>query len=464
MAEAASPTRPPGGGRVRTPKTPKTREWSMSQPRAESSDTEGTIEVIESVPAAPQIRRTEINGHLRERIVATKVRALAAKAAGATTNHSSQEKGTHASTQIKTLTDLVNVLSKVVEEQKEIHQKQIGTLTRMHQNQVDALTKMHQNQIETLTKMMTQQIDAFKGEITVITERTGQIHDQLTNIQGPVPSPSYAEIARTPPNSRPSNACTLTPRVTTPSRMGDTLWCTIDASGVREEDKSKVQPGGIRKTIEEEMRSREGNETWQCAAVIRSARNTEHIRIVCRNEAELQMVTEAAHKTVVEGAQIWRNRDYPVKVDGARRAAVVDQEGNVLSGAAEALGKENEVTISRIRWLSRKESGKAYGTMVVYVTKQSEAARLLQDQYFHVGGESGRTRVYEPRYGPEQCFNCQEKGHKAFRCVKPQVCARCAQQGHHHRNCQEAILRCALCDGSHESFSRNCGVLHPPSS
>jgi hypothetical protein len=174
------------------------------------------------------------------------------------------------------------------------------------------------------------------------------------------------------------------------------------------------------------MRSREGNETWQFTAVIRSARNTEHIRIVCRNGAELQIVTEAAHKTVVDSAQTWRNRDYPVKVDGARRAAVVDQGGNVLSGAAEALGKENEVTISRIRWLSRKEPGKAYRTIVVYVTKQSEAARLLQDQYFHVAGESGRTKVYKPRYSPEQCFKCQEIGHKAFRCMKPQVCTRCA--------------------------------------
>lgn len=28
--------------------------------------------------------------------------------------------------------------------------------------------------------------------------------------------------------------------------------------------------------------------------------------------------------------------------------------------------------------------GKAYGSMVVYVTKGSEAMRLLQGQYFHV--------------------------------------------------------------------------------
>lgn len=52
----------------------------MWQSRAESSDMEEIIEVIDSVPAALQIKCTEINSHLRDRIVATKVRALAAKA------------------------------------------------------------------------------------------------------------------------------------------------------------------------------------------------------------------------------------------------------------------------------------------------------------------------------------------------------------------------------------------------
>jgi hypothetical protein len=42
--------------------------------------------------------------------------------------------------------------------------------------------------------------------------------------------------------------------------MTDMLYCTIDMSGVREEDKSKVYPGAIRKAIEEEIRTKEGQE------------------------------------------------------------------------------------------------------------------------------------------------------------------------------------------------------------
>ena len=45
-----------------------------------SSDTEDTIELIETAPAAPQSKRPDLGSHLKERIVATKTRALAAKA------------------------------------------------------------------------------------------------------------------------------------------------------------------------------------------------------------------------------------------------------------------------------------------------------------------------------------------------------------------------------------------------
>jgi DNA anti-recombination protein RmuC len=166
----------------------------MWQSRAGSSDTEQIIEVIDSVPAAPQTKRTEVNAHLRHRIVATKVRALATKAerpAAAATTHSSQDKGTNTSVQIKILTDLVKSLAKAMEDQKQIHQ-----------NQIEALIKMHENQIETITKTVTQQIDTLKGEMAMMAE---QIQTQLSSIQTPSPSPSYAEVARTPPKSWPSS-------------------------------------------------------------------------------------------------------------------------------------------------------------------------------------------------------------------------------------------------------------------
>jgi hypothetical protein len=60
------------------------------------------------------------------------------------------------------------------------------------------------------------------------------------------------------------------------------------------------------------------------------------------------------------------------------------------------------VSIVKTARLSRKDQGKAYGSMGVYVTKGSEAARLLQEQYFHVAEEFAYTGVYEHRVGPTQ--------------------------------------------------------------
>jgi septal ring factor EnvC (AmiA/AmiB activator) len=97
---------------------------------------------------------------------------------------------------------------------------------------------------------------ANKSEMEALkTELAAMIQTQLSNIQVPASaSPSYAAVARTPPNSQPSNLPSFSSRSLTPSTMTDTLYCTIDTSRMNEEDKSKAQPGVIREGIEKEMR------------------------------------------------------------------------------------------------------------------------------------------------------------------------------------------------------------------
>ncbi|RKK10372.1 hypothetical protein BFJ67_g18183 [Fusarium oxysporum f. sp. cepae] len=59
-----------------------------------------------------------------------------------------------------------------------------------------------------------------------------------------------------------------------------------------------------------------------------------------------------------------------------------------------------------MHWLSNKENGKIYGSMVIYVTKASDARRLLDERYFHLAGESASTNVFKRRQGPDQYYNC----------------------------------------------------------
>lgn len=158
--EGAGLTRQSSRERVQTPKA---AEWNKRRSRAMSSDAEDTIEVIETASAAPQSKRPEISSHFRERIVATKVKALTAKAGerpattAAILNQGSHEKTISATTQLKMLTQLVTSLLKAMEEQKQ----------------------EHADQMETLTKTFTQQIDTLKAEVAEMTEK---IQTQLSNI------------------------------------------------------------------------------------------------------------------------------------------------------------------------------------------------------------------------------------------------------------------------------------------
>jgi hypothetical protein len=196
-----------------------------------------------------------------------------------------------------------------------------------------------------------------------------------------------------------------------------------------------------------------------------NARNPSRIMVVCRDEAEHQRIKQAVEKAkLAAGVRVLRDELYPVKVDNVKRTAVLEETGEIRLGAAEAFGQENETTVAKIAWLSRKDVAKAYGSMVVYLTKGADARRILSEGFFHAGGESGYTSAFERRPQPEQCCNCQEIGYKAFECPGRQRCARCAKEGHSHDSCAEEVTKCVPCGGPHESYSRNCPKLYPAQS
>ncbi|KAI7722987.1 hypothetical protein KC353_g41 [Hortaea werneckii] len=135
-----------------------------------------------------------------------------------------------------------------------------------------------------------------KKKVTTIVQQqvTAIVEKQLSSIQpsstqASRPNPSYADLARTPPGSHPSNLRTLSNQ-TTPSTLTDTLYCTVDVSNVEEEKR------------------RRGTGRMRAQSDRRDPRNSGRIRITCRDEEELAGVKS---------------------VDNACRTAVLDENGEL---------------------------------------------------------------------------------------------------------------------------------------
>ncbi|PQE19020.1 reverse transcriptase protein [Rutstroemia sp. NJR-2017a BVV2] len=326
----------------------------------------------------------------------------------------------------------------------------------------------HNKKMEAKLAHMEKELEAVKGECQAVKEELHKTKQEMADgiaalMSGNCsPNPSYAEVARTPPTSQPSNVQTLSSFNTTPSTFTNTLYCTIDTSRVEAEVSDKASAGAIRTMVEKSMRNEQDNATWRCRAVTIDPKNPHRVRIACRDEAEHKTVKQAVEANLVQGARILRDDLYPIRVDSVNRTAVLDETGNIRTGAIEALSEENDTQVAKIAWLSNRVVPKAYGSMVVYLTKGSDARRFLQEGFFYAGGESGYTKTFERRDRPNRCYNCQEiTSHKAYQCTKTQVCGRCAKEGHHQTECTEVILKCVPCGGPHESFSRNCRKLYP---
>ena len=154
----------------------------------------------------------------------------------------------------------------------------------------------------------------------------------------------------------------------------------------------------VRKKIEKEVQKDE-NKEFRYRAVTKNARTKQRIRILCRSEAELDIVKQAATATAVEGARILRDQLYPVKVNNVRTDAILRPNGEVKEEAMAALNDSNNTKVAKLSWLSSRHFRKVYGSMVLFFTKRLEAERFLRDGFFTVGGESAYVRVIGTQRG-----------------------------------------------------------------
>ncbi len=106
--------------------------------------------------------------------------------------------------------------------------------------------------------------------------------------------------------------------------------------------------------------------------------------------------------------------------------------------------------IAKLGWLSKRDSGKLYGSMVVYLASKSQADKFLKKGFFEVGGKSVYTDIWkEQNPGDRRCFNCQRFGHREQDCTRVKVCENCTANGHSHDQCDNSISLGVNCQGKH---------------
>ena len=105
----------------------------------------------------------------------------------------------------------------------------------------ERVTTIVQQQV---TSVVQQQVTSIvQQQVTSIVQEqvTAILEKQLSSFQMSSPNPSYADVARTPPGSHPSNLRTISDQ-TTPSTLTDTLYCAVDVSNAGSATVNPINP------------------------------------------------------------------------------------------------------------------------------------------------------------------------------------------------------------------------------
>ncbi|KAH8194651.1 hypothetical protein TruAng_011185 [Truncatella angustata] len=179
--------------------------------------------------------------------------------------------------------EMMGLVVREVKGLKEIIVNQSATIKDIndrHARELTALKDQMQEFAIVLTNVREELEEIKAGQVLIANTQTS-------------PQASYADVARTPPTSQPTNAHSQ-PSEYDPVDLHRYLFCTIDTTRM------------------------------------------------------------AAEKIVNDGARVLRNELYPIKVDSVNLTAVLDENGTIRHRAAEAFGQENETTVAKIAWLSKK--------------------------------------------------------------------------------------------------------------
>ena len=79
----------------------------------------------------------------------------------------------------------------------------------------------------------------------------------------------------------------------------------------------------------------------------------------------------------MQGVRVLRDQLYPVKINNTRADVILMPDGSLKPNAASEIAEENGTELAKVAWLSAKNNGRVYGSLVAYFTNGLESTRFL---------------------------------------------------------------------------------------
>src|SRR4051794_12991323 len=94
---------------------------------------------------------------------------------------------------------------------------------------------------------------------------------------------------------------------------------------------------------------------------------SKRVKIPFSSEAEVDTVRkyDKCITMHLDGARLRGEQWYPIKVDRVYKFSIMnDSHSGIRPDAAKTISEDNSITVNHIRWLSKPESDRAYGSAV----------------------------------------------------------------------------------------------------
>lgn len=169
------------------------------------------------------------------------------------------------------------------------------------------------------------------------------------------------------------------------------------------------------------------------------------------------------------GARVKGEQWYPVKFDSVVKQCVLDQDVNdgktLNKDFAKDFKADNscetaDCTVMKATWLSKVDSKKKVGSMVVWLKNRVDAEYLLRTGTAMFGATDAFCSPFIVRDNSGPCYHCNRYGHKQASCTSSIRCAICSK-GHRRDECpNKDSPKCPACGDAHMVFDWAC-KLHP---